>query len=329
MKLEGKCVKVIDSDITEDTCWSKCYSYVITKNIHVLTNVKLSVQDGACLFLLNGKFDYDKNEYNGGGIIFDAGSKLCAGNLPILSVVLEDGKYVISTKINYNINNNGIKFFGTKEEESVEDVNSEVTLKQVKLKNVSKSDKVKLHRKKMNELKKNMVVDNNQPSKFVFKSLNLEYIGGLFLIDLDSKEFCGKNINTFNLFSDISPIFLNNTCICLDNLRMELDKPLMQNEVSNLSLGESTLTINKSLIVLGGSYFVQLSGFNPNETSSIILNKCSKFEIEVGAFDNKYLIDLKGKLGNINKIPYIVDKCLKEKVVITINYNDYYGYYYD
>ena len=61
---EGKCVKVIDGDITEDTCWSKCYSYVITKNIHILNNVKLSVQDGACLFLLNGKFEFDKNEYN-------------------------------------------------------------------------------------------------------------------------------------------------------------------------------------------------------------------------------------------------------------------------
>jgi hypothetical protein len=54
MRLCGKCVKVIDSDITEDTCWSKCYSYVITKDINILNNVKLTIQDGAGVYLLNG-----------------------------------------------------------------------------------------------------------------------------------------------------------------------------------------------------------------------------------------------------------------------------------
>jgi hypothetical protein len=51
MRLCGKCVKVIDSDITEDTCWSKCYSYVITKDINILNNVKLTIQDGAGVYL--------------------------------------------------------------------------------------------------------------------------------------------------------------------------------------------------------------------------------------------------------------------------------------
>jgi hypothetical protein len=321
MRLCGKCVKVIDSDITEDTCWSKCYSYVITKDINILNNVKLTIQDGAGVYLLNGEFDSDNFKYNGGGIIFDAGSKLCAGNLPILSVVLEDGKYVISTKLNYNINNNGIQ---SKEEELVEEAFLEVA-DQVKLKNLSKSDKAKLHIKKMKELKKNMVIDNNQPSKFVFKSLSLEYIWGLTLNNVDSKEFYGKNINIFNSFTgeNFTPSFsLDNTHICLNNLRIESNQPIIQDGLSNLGLINSTLNINKSLIVLGGSKFLVDFGSFGSQSQSLILNKCSKLKIAVANFydriENTTLIEPIGKLGNINQIPYLVDECLNEKVVITI-----------
>lgn len=327
MRLCGKCVKVIDSDITEDTCWSKCYSYVITKDINILNNVKLTIQDGACLYLLNGEFDSDNFKYNGGGIIFDAGSKLCASNLLVAAVVLEDGKYVLSNKISYNINNNGINFFGTKEESEEgqdENTDSDADIK-FESGNLSQSDKAKLHIKKMKELKKNMVIDNNQPSKFVFKSLSLEYIWGLTLNNVDSKEFYGKNINIFNSFTgeNFTPSFsLDNTHICLNNLRIESNQPIIQDGLSNLGLINSTLNINKSLIVLGGSKFLVDFGSFGSQSQSLILNKCSKLKIAVANFydriENTTLIEPIGKLGNINQIPYLVDKCLNEKVVITI-----------
>lgn len=331
MKLEGKCVKVIDSDITEDTCWSKCYSYVITKDIHVLNNVKLTIQDGARIYLLNGEALYDEwwffIGYNGGGIIFDAGSKLCASNLLVAAVVLEDGKYVLSNKISYNINNNGVYFFGTEEEEELErdidiyalDVDKS-TMTKDNMKNLSKSDKTKLCRRKMNELKKSMVKENNQSSKFVFKSLTLEYIGGLYLENLDSKEFCGKNITMFNLFTgqNYTQFFnLYNTNICLNNLEILTNKPKIQEYSVSLGLDNSTLTINKSLTAAGGQYFFQNNGFFSQ--SYVILNKCSKILIEVAYFNyfSEITIEPKGLLPNPNKIPYLVDKCLKEKVVIT------------
>jgi hypothetical protein len=328
MKLEGKCVKVIDSDITEDTCWSKCYSYVITKDIHVLNNVKLSVQDGACVYLLNGKWDWDSFEYKGGGIIFDSGSKLCAGILSVAAVVLEDGKYVITTKLNDNISNKGIRFYGTKEELEEEDEldeEQEPEQESAKLGNLSKSDKAKLYRKKMNDLKKSMVKENNQPSKFVFKSLNFGYLGGLFLVNLDSKEFCGKNINIVNFsgqtYFNISPLFnLDNTNICLDNLEIITNKPKITGSAICVGVNKSTLNVNKSLIVVGGSTFFENTYTTSNHNSYIILNKCSKIILEV-AFFNGYesiaTIEPKGILPNVIYVPYLVDKCLKEKVVIT------------
>ena len=44
-RLNNNCVKIVDSDITEDTCWRKHYTYVITQNIKVTEGVLLKIEN--------------------------------------------------------------------------------------------------------------------------------------------------------------------------------------------------------------------------------------------------------------------------------------------
>jgi hypothetical protein len=112
-------------------------------------------------------------------------------------------------------------------------------------------------------------------------------------------------------------LYLVSTNLCLDNLKIVTNNYKIQQGNNILRLNNSTLTINKSFIAEGSAYFF----INNNEPKSyIIFNKCSKVKIIVSQFHQNYSeikIEPNEILPNINNLPYVVDKCLKDKVVIT------------
>ena len=77
-RLNEKCVRIVDSDITENTCWRKCYVYVITQAVTVTEGVLLKIEDGTKVYLLNQYIS--ETEVLVGGLTFNK-ARLCAKNL--------------------------------------------------------------------------------------------------------------------------------------------------------------------------------------------------------------------------------------------------------
>ena len=265
MKLNNKCIKIIDSDITEDTYWSKSFIYIIVKIIKVTEGVLLKIEDGTKIYLVDGYYDNpDKRWF--GSLSFKS-ARLCAQNLHIGSVTY-DGK-------NFYVNNSfkafrgGVSFNGTKIINQSRQERVTQALKHSKV----YSNLTDEQQKKYREMKENCICtsDKNTSNCFYrFNSITSSYIGDLSFWDLKENEFCGKTIKFYNV--NEYPYFDNaNVSVCnfiykVCGFNRELENAIV--------LVNSVLKIKNYLNVIGVDYLFYFIGI-----SKAIFAKKSKLNI--------------------------------------------------
>lgn len=304
-RLNNNCVKIVDSDITEDTCWRKHYTYVITQNINVTEGVLLKIENGTKVYLVN---DYLVNEQEQlrGGLNFDK-ARLCAKHLWVSSVNYDGEYFYPSQYSDAGKKNFGVNFNGTKASPL--------------LRVPTFDDSKELSKKVEEHLCKCYLQKEKSNAKCLYKleSISLSYVAYLGLGNLESNELCVKNINLCNLYglaSYVPGFSLYNSSVSVCNLKYRQVNLYSNNSTyryfgSNIiGLRYSTLIIKKELNALGLDTLFDL--LFPSLESKVILYKGVKYDVSVNKlkWESTLICPSKNNLGPVNQSPYCVNNVL-------------------
>lgn len=269
-------IKIVDKDITENTCWKKCYTYVVTKNVTITEGVLLKIEDGVKVYLVN---DYlvGEQEQLRGGLFFDK-ARLCAKHLWVSSVNY-DGQYYYPSKYSDGIKDNfGVVFKGTKDSSLTSIPTPDST-----------EELPKLDEQQEECLSKFYLKCEKCYTKCLYKleSLTLSYVAYLGLSSLESNELCVKDVNLCNLYAFVfAPLLsLFNSSISLCNLKMQ-QYGLYSNLFSFIrviSLRGSNLTIKESIVTLG-LFVIFALNYNTLQESVVYLQKGVKLNVQAVRF---------------------------------------------
>jgi len=297
-RLNEKCVKIVDSDITENTSWRKCYVYVITQDVTVKEGVLLKIQDGTKVYLVNEYLT--ETEELTGGLTFNK-ARLCAKDLCIGSVDY-DGKYFYlrnkcTTEKDYF--NFGVTFIGTRF--PLLDAQEALERQLTKNKCYERlSDKQK--EKYCACLSKCYKNNGNSYNKCLYKldSLTLNYVYNLRVSDVDERELCVKNVTLCNSFE----FYLFNSYLSLCNLSYQ--NYGYYSGQSSINFFNSVLKVKECLTAKGLS---SLFSFNDFETkSTVYLFKGLKLNVEAisSSYDDVKVCPPKNNLY-LDQTPWCID----------------------
>ena len=253
-ELCSKCVKIIDSNITESTTWYKCYSYVITGIVNVLDGVSLKIENGTKVYILNSD--------NLPGLIFEEGSGLRSEEWTLGSVNVSDGKYVV---VKQDISSNGgLNFYGSNET----------------------SDEYLSYNVDVLQTHFNIVKKKSHGKKCDYKIGKLNCVCNFVsFTNISQKDICVNEINIVNnanqYFSYGFGLILQNCDFALNNLSCSFTTNSLSSQTyaQNLTyctfFDVSNLTINKNLTALGVNTI-----FFVTSNSKLILEKCCYLNVE-------------------------------------------------